>query len=560
MANHAPTLRRATLWGAAAVVPLVFLTVFFAWPVTALIARGFLTDGALDLSGITTVLTTPRTWRLLGITLAQGVVGTLVALLLGIPGAYVLYRCTFPGRTLVRGLVTIPFVLPTVVVGVAFRALLSPNGPLGFLAIDGTFTAVIAALVFFNYSVVVRTVGSMWEKIDPRTAEAARALGASRNRAWWTVTVPQLMPAITSAGAVVFLFCATAFGTVMVLGGQGYGTIETEIWVQTVQFLDLRTAAVLSVLQLLVIATALWISATARTRQERALTLLTATITGRPLTWRRDWFPTLITLTTTTGLLAWPLLNLTTAAFRDANGNWTLTNFTALTTRGDNNTLNVTVFDALTNSLIIAFYATLTALIIGGLVAYVASRRPTTPTGKRAITTLDALFMLPLGVSAVTVGFGFLITLNQPLGLPIDLRTNGILVPIAQAVVATPLVVRTVLPVLRAIDPNQHHAAATLGAPGWKIATTIDWPIAARALALATGMAFAVSLGEFGATAFLARPDTATLPIVIFRLISKPGADNYGMALAASLILALLTATIMMIAERWRTPTTGTLT
>lgn len=560
MANHAPTLRRATLWGAAAVVPLVFLTVFFAWPVTALIARGFLTDGALDLSGITTVLTTPRTWRLLGITLAQGVVGTLVALLLGIPGAYVLYRCTFPGRTLVRGLVTIPFVLPTVVVGVAFRALLSPNGPLGFLAIDGTFTAVIAALVFFNYSVVVRTVGSMWEKIDPRTAEAARALGASRNRAWWTVTVPQLMPAITSAGAVVFLFCATAFGTVMVLGGQGYGTIETEIWVQTVQFLDLRTAAVLSVLQLLVIATALWISATARTRQERALTLLTATTTGRPLTWRRDWFPTLITLTTTTGLLAWPLLNLTTAAFHDANGNWTLSNFTALTTRGDNNTLNITVFDALTNSLIIAFYATLTALIIGGLVAYVASRRPTTPTGKRAITTLDALFMLPLGVSAVTVGFGFLITLNQPLGLPIDLRTNGILVPIAQAVVATPLVVRTVLPVLRAIDPNQHHAAATLGAPGWKIATTIDWPIAARALALATGMAFAVSLGEFGATAFLARPDTATLPIVIFRLISKPGADNYGMALAASLILALLTATIMMIAERWRTPTTGTLT
>ena len=560
MANHAPTLRRATLWGAAAVVPLVFLTVFFAWPVTALIARGFLTDGTLDLSGITTVLTTPRTWRLLGITLAQGVVGTLVALLLGIPGAYVLYRCTFPGRTLVRGLVTIPFVLPTVVVGVAFRALLSPNGPLGFLAIDGTFTAVIAALVFFNYSVVVRTVGSMWEKIDHRTAEAARALGASRNRAWWTVTVPQLMPAITSAGAVVFLFCATAFGTVMVLGGQGYGTIETEIWVQTVQFLDLRTAAVLSVLQLLVIATALWISATARTRQERALTLLTATTTGRPLTWRRDWFPTLITLITTTGLLAWPLLNLTTAAFHDANGNWTLTNFTALTTRGDNNTLNITVFDALTNSLIIAFYATLTALIIGGLVAYVASRRPTTPTGKRAITTLDALFMLPLGVSAVTVGFGFLITLNQPLGLPIDLRTNGILVPIAQAVVATPLVVRTVLPVLRAIDPNQHHAAATLGAPGWKIATTIDWPIAARALALATGMAFAVSLGEFGATAFLARPDTATLPIVIFRLISKPGADNNGMALAASLILALLTATIMMIAERWRTPTTGTLT
>ncbi|WP_245566774.1 ABC transporter permease [Jonesia quinghaiensis] len=550
-------VRRLVVWGGAAAIPLIFLGVFFGWPVTALIARGFLTDGALDLSGFADVLTTPRTWRLLGITLAQGVVGTLVAVALGIPGAYILYRCTFPGRTIARALVTIPFVLPTVVVGVAFRALLAPNGPLGFLNIDGTFTAVVAALVFFNYSVVVRTVGGMWEKIDPRTAEAARSLGASRTRALWTVTLPQLMPAITSAAAVVFLFCATAFGTVMVLGGQGYGTIETEIWMQTVQFLDLRTAAILSILQLTVVALALWVSARARTSRERALTLVSDTTAQRPLNLRQDAAALTITALTGIGLLAWPLLNLLTAAFRDRNGNWTLNNFTALGTTGERNALSVTVWEALYNSLVIAFYATLTALIIGGLVAYVVSRRPTSPTGKNAITWLDALFMLPLGVSAVTVGFGFLITLDRPLGFNLDLRSSGLLVPLAQAVVATPLVVRTVLPVLRAIDPRQHHAAATLGAPPWRVALTIDWPHATRALGLAAGMAFAVSLGEFGATSFLARPDTATLPIVIFRLISKPGAENYGMALAASVILALVTAAIMMLAERLRTTTAG---
>ena len=69
--------------------------------------------------------------------------------------------------------------------------------------------------------------------------------------------------------------------------------------------------------------------------------------------------------------------------------------------------------------------------------------------------------MLPLGVSAVTLGFGFLITLDRP---PLDLRDSPLLVPIAQALVALPLVVRTLAPVLAGIDDRQRQAAASLGA------------------------------------------------------------------------------------------------
>jgi len=123
-------------------------------------------------------------------------------------------------------------------------------------------------------------------------------------------------------------------------------------------------------------------------------------------------------------------------------------------------------------------------------------------------------------------------------------------VPIAQAVVAVPLVVRTVLPVLRAIDPRLREVAATLGAAPGRVLLRVDGPIAARALGLAVGFAFAVSLGEFGATSFLARPDAPTLPVVIFRLIGRPGADNHGMALAASVVLACLTAAVMALAAR----------
>ncbi|HLS48961.1 MAG TPA: ABC transporter permease subunit, partial [Actinomycetaceae bacterium] len=193
---------RHLVWGIVAAVPLVFLAVFFAWPVLTMAARGFLPDGVVDLTGAGEIFTRSRTWRIIGLTLAQAGVGTAISLVLGIPGAYVLYRCHFPGVRFLRGLVTVPFVLPTVVVGLAFRALFVPGGPLDFLNIDGTFSAIVIALVFFNYAVVVRTVGGMWARLDPRAGEAARSLGASAWRAFRTVTLPSLMPAITSAGAV----------------------------------------------------------------------------------------------------------------------------------------------------------------------------------------------------------------------------------------------------------------------------------------------------------------------------------------------------------------------
>ncbi len=539
-------------WAVAAAVPLAFLGVFFAWPVVTLVGRGFVADGALDLTGFADVFSRPRTWRIIGLTLGQATAGTLLSVLLGVPGAYVLYRCAIPGRRLLRAFVTVPFVLPTVVVGVAFRALLRDGGPLGFLGWDGTFEAIVAALVFFNYPVVVRTVGGLWERLDPRAEQAARALGASPARAFWTVTLPALTPALASAASLVFLFCATAFGTVLILGGLQFGTIETEIWIQTTQFLDLRAAAVLSVAQLVVVVGALVAAGRARSRRERALSLLEPGLAaGR----RPHPVPAAITAVVL-ALLALPLGTLVVRSLRTADG-WGLANYTNLGTTGSSNALTVTVWEATANSLRAAVDATLLAVVVGCLVALVVSRRPRRPAGRRVVGTLDALVMLPLGVSAVTVGFGFLITMDHLLGLDLDLRRSGVLVPIAQAVVAVPIVVRTVLPVLRAIDPRLREAASTLGAGPGRVLASVDLPMVVRSLGLAVGFAFAVSLGEFGATAFLARPDAPTLPVVVFRLIGRPGADNYGMALAASVVLAVLTAGVMALAERLRVPGTG---
>ena len=535
-------------WTAAGALPLAFLAIFFALPVATLIGLGFLGEDGLDLGGFTDVFTRERTWRIIGLTLGQATAGTAASLLLGIPGAYVLYRRRFPGQGIVRALVTVPFVLPTVVVGVAFRALLSESGPLGFLGLDGTVGAVILALVFFNYALVVRGVGGMWERLDSRTEEAAAALGARPSRVFFAVTLPALMPAIVSAASLVFLFCATAFGVVLVLGGPRVGTVETEIWTLTTQFLDLRSAAVLSIVQLVIVSGVLLTANAARNKREVALRLTSTSVSRAPLRLAADWPAVAVTAATGVLLLALPMVHLVTASLRTSSG-WGLGNYRALGTLGEHNALSVPVWHAAANSVKIALLATIIAVGVGTLVSLIASRRPRTARIRRLVAGVDAAFMLPLGVSAVTVGFGFLVTLNRP---PLDLRNSLILIPIAQAVVAIPLVVRTITPVLRAIDPRMREAASVLGAGPGAVLARIDGPFLIRSLGLAIGFAFAASLGEFGATSFLARPDQPTLPTVIFRLISRPGPDNYGMALAASVILAVLTATIMGACERLR--------
>ena len=564
--GRAPSVLRWAGWGVAVGLPLAFLGLFFALPVGTLVLRGFVTEGALDLSGFAEVFGRPRTWRIIGLTLAQATVGTALAVVLGIPGAYLLHCREFRGRDALRAFVVVPFVLPTVVVGVAFRSLLAPSGPLGFLGWDGTFAAVVAALVFFNYAVVVRTVGGFWAHLDPRAEQAARALGAPPWRAFLSVTLPALTPAILSSAAIVFLFCATAFGVVMVLGGIRYGTVETEIWLQTTQFLNLRAAAVLSVVQLVVGGAVLVLAGRARSSRERALSLGSGEVVRRTATLalrgpgRRsgDVLAVVVTAAVVVGLLVLPLATVLVRSFRTPSG-WGLGNYVDLGTTGSSGTLSVTVWEAALTSLRIALDATVLAVVVGGLVALVVSRRPRSRPVRRAVGVLDGLFMLPLGVSAVTVGFGFLVALHQPLGLDVDLRGSPLLIPVAQAVVAVPLVVRTVLPVLRAIDTRLHDAAAVLGASPRRVLLLVDWPIAARSLGLAVGLAFAVSLGEFGATSFLARPDRPTLPVVIFRLIGRPGQQNFGMALAASVILALMTAAVITLAERLRRSTGGEL-
>ncbi|AIJ25928.1 ABC transporter integral membrane protein [Amycolatopsis methanolica 239] len=531
MALLARPVSRAGLGLAAlAVLPLGFLVVFFAWPVVAILRLGF-ADGE-----VLAALAEGETWRLAWFTVAQAAGSTLIAVVAGLPVAFLLARVRLPGVAVVRTLVLVPFVLPTVVVGLAFRALWP----------DGGWLSIVLANAFFNVAVVGRTVAGLWALLDSRAEDAARALGASRWRAFRSVTLPALMPAITSAAAVVFLFCATSFGVVLILGGARYRTLETEIYLRTENLLDLTGAAALSLVQIAAVLGALLLGAAARRRRESALRLRSRRETARrPV--GGEW-AVVGAAVVVLGLLLTPIVALLLRSVSTVDG-WSLAGYRALSGTGNDGTLQVSGWDAALNSLRTATDATVLAMVIGvsASVLLVALRRSPGRLARGVGESMDAALMLPLGVSAVTVGFGYLITLDA---LPGDLRRSPLLVPLAQALVVIPLVIRTVLPVVRSIDDRLRQAAATLGASPARVWREIDVPLASRAVVAAAGFGYVVALGEFGATSFLARPQTPTLPVAIAALIARPGQLNNQMAYAACALLMLVTAAAVIVIDR----------
>ncbi|MEV5282041.1 iron ABC transporter permease [Streptomyces sp. NPDC051993] len=533
-------------------LPAAFFALFFAWPVAAIVGRGLKADGVWQFARLGEVVSDPDIAHVLWFTTWQALASTALTLLIAMPGAYVFARFDFPGKQLLRAIVTVPFVLPTVVVGTAFLALLGRGGLLDQLwgvRLDTTVWAILLAHVFFNYAVVVRTVGGLWSQLDPRQEEAARVLGASRLAAWRTITLPALGPAVAAAALMVFLFTFTSFGVVQILGGPTFSTLEVQIYRQTAELLDLPTAAVLTIVQFAAVGLVLAVHAWTVRRRETALKLVDPAHTARRPRGAGQWTLLASVLAVVALLILLPVGVLIERSLDTPDG-YGLGYYRALQDAGDNGSFLVPPIEAIGNSLQYALAATAIALLVGALAAAALTRRG----GGRLVRAFDALLMLPLGVSAVTVGFGFLITLDHP---PLDLRTSWILVPLAQALVGVPFVVRIMLPVLRAVDGRLREAAAVLGASPLRAWREVDLPLVRRALLIAAGFAFAVSLGEFGATVFIARPDHPTLPVAVARLLGRAGDLNYGQAMALSTILMVVCAVSLLVLERLRTDHSG---
>ncbi len=537
-------------------LPLAFALLFLVYPLQSILRESLVGESA-SLADLRPLWSDSYYLERLWFTTWQAIVSTGITLALAMPCAYVFAHYDFRGKSLVMAVVTIPFVLPTVVVAVAFSALLGPSGIANsaLLQLPGVEAApidlsnsiwlILAAHVFYNVALASRIIAASWTTIDPRIGEAAAILGAGRFERFVRVTLPQLRAAILAAGSLVFLFCFTSFGVILILGGPHYSTIETEIYRELIFIFRPPLAAALAMIQLAVTFGFLAVySSLSRSSGGAA----TAQRTRVPRSSREAALAaTVIVLLLV--FTAAPLLALAERSVHSSGG-YTLEFYRSLGENVRRQALFITPFRAIWNSLTFAGIATLLALPLGTLTAYGAQKlRP------RLGSLVEAFLLLPLGVSAVTLGLGFIITFDEA---PLNLRETRWLLIVAHTLAAYPFVARAVSAQLRSIDPRLREAARVLGEGATGVFLRVDLPLIWRSVVVGAVFAFATSMGEFGATLLIARPEWPTLPVAIFRYLGQPGELNYGQALAMSTILMAVTGAGFVIIDRLRVRQLGT--
>lgn len=523
---NSATQRRLAVVGAAAAA-LIAWSLLYGWPIWAIVDRSL--AGVAGRTGLTpdtvrSVSVDRRIHRLLLISVAQTLCSTMIVVMLGAPIAWVLARLEFAGRRLLSAVVMTPFVLPTLTVAGSMVGLAG-----GLPRSDGARLAlIVAAHVTFNLGIFVRSVSASIAATPPDLERAAMVLGRRPARAVVSTTFASIRSEIVSAAIVVAVFCLTSFGVIVVLGGASVGTIEVEIWVLTTRSLDLGRAAVLAGIQLAVVG--MLVAIYQRLAPTRTMRMIRIRDARRRALDRFDRGLVAMAALTIVTTCVVPLTGLIVRSFRGPEG-WTLEHYAWVVTGEVPGITGRSVVSVLGYTVAAALVATSLAVSIAIPAAFLACH-------DGRIGRWAELFMtIPLGISAATLGFGFLVAFSGPV---VDLRGNWLFVPLVQAAAGVPVVFRVVMTAGRGLDRSLLDAAAVGGARWSRRVREIVWPALRHSVGVAAGFGFAMAVGEFGATVFLSRQDQPTAAVVIGRLLGRPGDSNIGRALALSCVLGVL--------------------
>jgi len=500
-------------------LPAALLIIFFVLPTT----NSFVSY--LRWSSFFDTIRNGSNATMIWFTMWQAILSTFLTLLIGLPATWALTRYKYRGSGFLSGLITAPFMMPTVVVAAGVLAILPPDNRYGLHAI-------LWAHVIFNVAVVVRVVGPRWSTISHSSQNAAATLGARPLLVFTLITWPQLKYSVLNAATLIFVFCFTSFGVITVLGGFSRRTIETEIFTQAVRLGNTSTAAALSVIQLIIVLAVFRLSRISLA-ETTSVSVDPDQLATKP---RNRYLLPSIGLFTTLIVTA-PLLAIMFRSVYNNNG-FDMTGWRSLT----NDSLAVVGINPtqiVLTSLTFAFIATVICLPCAIIASFAHNAWSRHSLWGRLISGVS---VLPIVVSSVTLGLGLILTFRHD---PFAWRSERWLIPIVHSVIALPLALRVLQPAVAALPASARAAAATLGASPWRVWWSIDLRALRPAVLRAGGMSVAVSLGEFGATSFLTRSGSTTLPLAIASLLNRTGASLQQSGFALAAIMVIITSVVM---------------
>lgn len=501
--------------------PALFLALFYAYPLARVL-------GAAASGPAWAWLASPYVAGRLRVALLQAVLSVALALAAAVPLAWLHHGRAIPGGRYHLALHASIFVMPVFVVVYGLQLL--GAGALPPLA------AVVVANAYYNYGLAARVLHQALDRRPRRLEEAARVLGASPRAAFARVSLPLLLPSFAAVALLVFVFAFASFGVVLYLGQGEVSTLETLLYQSLGGAFPRRDRAAALALAQIALSLALLLAYAALQRRDRGLEKDPAPERAPA----KPWHSALAWGALAAGLL--PALAVLVGGFQ-VRGEWSLEPWRALLDADDRaHVAGFDVWRAISLSLAYAATSVALALALTLLLAY----------GARSLGRLrplvDALSSLPLGTSSLVLGFGFLLAFGA--GSWLDLRGSRVVIVVAHALVAFPFVARVVLPALDLHDARLDEAAALLGAPPRDVAWRVHLPLLAAPLAAAVGLGAAMSLGDFGASLVLMRPDNMGLSVWIARHDAPFDPLRKAQAVALAGLLLVLVAATYALAER----------
>lgn len=537
------TRRRLAL--ALGAAPLTVVALAFLLPYLAAISAGF--DAGKGTTA-RSLFGDPSLARIIGFTMAQAALSTLAALLLGLPGAWLIGSGRFRGARLVRAIASVPFAMPPVLVVLGFVLFFGNSGWLnrGITAVFGGDegpirvlyrpSAIVLAHAFYNFPIVLRLAGDGISAARASYAGAASTLGASPQKAFLTVLLPIAAPSIAASTLLVFLYCFTSFAVVLVLGGgPAATTLSVEIYRAARVGLDYRTAGYLALIETAIASAAYLLYA----RSEKASRTLAGTGENRnrgeeegkrSLPGR---IAMVVYLVIAALLVLGPLISVPLESFlwrqsRVSHASFSLRWWEAV---------EGSALPALARSVTLAAAA---ATLAVSLATAAAIARWLLGEKSRFGSLLAVLCVAPLASSGIVLGFGWLKFYGS------SLSRSFWAVAMLHATAALPFAYRSISEGLATLSPSIVDASSSLGAPPLKTALLVALPSSARRIRSAWAFAAAISLGELNAVLMLGLEGWETLPLLVYR---AAGAYRFGSACAAGTLLALSCAGAFMLSE-----------
>ncbi len=531
--------------------PVAILIIFVVLPVSYVIIIGIMDD---PVGAFITTLSSPVTQRTIIFTVLQALASTLLAVILGLPGAFLLTRLEFRGKSLVRALILVPFVLPPIVVVVGFLRMFGRGGIIdsflmllagsGQSVIDlssGIF-GIVLAHTFYNIPLIILLVSASLIRLNPEVEESAEILGVSNWQKFRHIIFPHIRRSLFAASILVFLFCFMSFPIVLALGQSRLMTIEVQIF-HAFRELDYAGASTLALMQLLVTLSLAYIYIKAGSSDNEYMgstsEIKTLSFQKMPMRYKvTSIVYSLLIIVLVTG----PFIAIIESSIYDPYvGEFTLRGFANLLSTGIGGGLL-----PLMNSLMYSTLATLLTLFLAIPLAY--SHRSKT---YGVSSTLSSLTLLPLGISSITLAYGLMIAITVPLGLT---TYPWPIIVIAQTIIGLPFAVRAIEVSLQNIDPEILDQATVLGASRFQRLFFVELPLVAPGMLVGAVFAFAMAIGEMSATLFIALPQNITLSIAIYQYL---GVRKFVEAGASAFVIAMVCFFAFLILERYSDVTAG---